>query len=326
MKIVFLDAFTAVRQDISCQHWYELADEVVIYERTLPEQTIEHAQGAEIIVTNKVIISREIMRQLPSLRYVGVLATGYNVVDVTAAAELGIAVTNIPAYSTDSVAQMVFAHLLNITNNVGAHSAAIHQGAWQTSKDFCFQLTEQQELAHQTMGIVGLGNTGTKVAQLALAFGMNLLVYSSKSQEQLKDMFGSIAPIRKAENINQLFAESDVVSLHCPLTDNTKHIVNRDTLSLMRKNAILINTGRGPLVDEQALADALREHRIYAAAVDVLTEEPPRNSSPLIGLDNCHLTPHIAWATTAARRRLLDIAFNNVRAFLNGEVLNRVEL
>ena len=318
MKIVELDGYAANPGDLSWDGFRELG-ELTVYDRTEPEDVLERAQGAQVILTNKVVITEELMEQLPDLRYIGVLATGYNVVDIPAARRHGIIVTNIPAYSTMSVAQMVMAHLLNITNQVALHSAAVKEGEWQRNKDFSFSLTPLIELDGKTLGIVGLGNTGTATARIAQSLGMRILAYSSKSAEALAQL-----GIEKAESYEQLFREADVLSLHCPLTEETKHLVNADRLQMMKPTAILINTGRGPLVDEKALAAALNECRIMAAGVDVLQEEPPRQGSPLIGARNCYITPHIAWATQAARVRLLDIALENIKAFLEGKPQNVV--
>ena len=318
MKIVELDGYAANPGDLSWDGFKELG-ELTVYDRTAPEDVLERAKGAQVILTNKVLITAELMDQLPELRYIGVLATGYNVVDIPAARKRGIVVTNIPAYSTMSVAQMVMAHLLNITNQVALHSEAVKQGEWQHNKDFSFSLTPLIELDGKTLGIVGLGNTGTATARIAQRFGMRILAYSSKSSEALQQM-----GIEKAESYEQLFREADVLSLHCPLTEETHHLVNTERLSWMKPTAILINTGRGPLVDEAALAAALNEGRIMAAGVDVLEEEPPRKGSPLITARNCYITPHIAWATKAARIRLLNIALENIKAFLNGKPQNVV--
>ena len=318
MRIVELDGYAANPGDLSWDGFKELG-ELTVYDRTAPEDVLERAKGAQVILTNKVVITEELMDQLPELQYIGVLATGYNVVDIPAARRRGIVVTNIPAYSTMSVAQMVIAHLLNITNKVALHSEAVRQGEWQRNKDFSFSLTPLIELDGKTLGIVGLGNTGTATARIALSLGMRVLAYSSKSAEALQQM-----GLEKAENYEQLFREADVLSLHCPLTEETKHLVNVERLKLMKPTAILINTGRGPLIDEEALADALNEGRIMAAGVDVLQEEPPRKGSPLISARNCYITPHIAWATQAARERLLNIALANVKAFLNGKPQNVV--
>ena len=318
MKTVILDGYTANPGDLSWDGLRKFGD-LTVYERTKPEELLERAKDADALLTNKVVIDAAAMAALPCLRYVGVLATGYNVVDIGEAHRRGIAVTNIPAYSTMSVAQMVFAHLLNITHHVERHAQAVRSGAWQSSKDFCFTLQSLVELDGLTMGIVGLGSIGSRVAQTAQAFGMKVMAVSSKPEEEL-----SRRGIRKATDLDELFSESDVVSLHCPLTDATRHLVDRRRLSLMKPTAILINTGRGPLVDEQALADALTERRLYAAGLDVLCEEPPRHGSPLIQAPRCFITPHIAWASLAARRRLIDIATDNVAAFLQGREQNRI--
>ena len=329
MKIVEMDGFAANPGDISWEPWRNIVTpeggkcEFVMYERTAPEQVVERAKDAEMVITNKVVFSKEVMEALPKLRYIGVLATGYNVVDTKAAKERGIVVTNIPAYSTQSVAQLAIAHLLHITNNVAEHDKVVHEGAWTRNADFSFWVSPQKELAGKTFGVVGLGNTGTATARIASAMGMKVLAFSSKSEQEMAKL--GIEGIQKAATIEELFKDSDVVSLHCPLTETTKHIVNRTTLSLMKSDAILLNTGRGPLIDEQALADALNEGRIYAAGVDVLTDEPPRNGSPLLTARNCHITPHIAWATLAARERLMQIAIETVKAFLRGEPQNVVQ-
>lgn len=318
IKIVILDGYTANPGDLS---WDGLKEhgELTVYDRTAPEQLLSRAEGAEVLLTNKVIIDAKAMAALPQLRYIGVLATGYNVVDIAEAHRRGIVVTNIPAYSTMSVAQMVMAHLLNITNQVALHAEAVRQGEWQQSLDFSFTKAPLIELDGLILGIVGLGHTGTATARMAQAMGMQVMAVSSKPEETLCQL-----GIRKAKDYEQLFREADVVSLHCPLTDETHHLVNRERLAFMKPSAILINTGRGPLLDEQAVADALANNRLYAVGVDVLTEEPPRNGSPLITAPRCHITPHIAWASSAARRRLIDIAIANVAAFLRGEALNRI--
>lgn len=323
MKLVELDAYVAGKSQLTFEGFDKLTFnggtvEAIEYDRTSPEETVERCKGAEIVLTNKVIMSDEIMEQLPDLKYIGVMATGYNVVDVEAAHRRGITVTNIPAYSTASVGQMVFAHLLNIALPVQQHSAAVHAGKWQSSPDFSFALTPLIELDGMTIGIVGMGNTGSVTARIANSFGMKVLAYTSKDQSQLPDY------VTKAASMDEIFSTADVVSLHCPLTPDTHHLVCERTLSLMKPTAILINTGRGPLVDEDALAKALRENKIYAAGIDVLTTEPPVNGSPLIGISNCHITPHIAWASMAARERLVRIAFDNVQAFLNGKPQNIV--
>lgn len=318
MTIVVLDGYVANPSDLSWDGLKELGD-LTVYERTSPDEVLERAQGAQVITTNKVLITAELMDQLPELQYIGVLATGYNVVDIPAARKRGIVVTNIPAYSTMSVAQLVMAHLLNITNQVALHSQAVTEGKWQTCMDFSFTLTPQIELNGKIFGIVGLGNTGTAAARIAQSLGMRVLAYSSKSAATLAAL-----GIDKADSYEQLFRESDVLSLHCPLTEDTHHLVNAERLSWMKPTSILINTGRGPLIDENSLADALNQGRIMGAGVDVLQEEPPRKGSPLIGARNCFITPHIAWATQAARSRLIKIAVANVKAFIEGKPQNVV--
>lgn len=316
MKIVALDGYAANPGDLSWDELKTLGD-CIIYERTTPEQVLERAEDAEILLTNKVIITAEHMAALPQLKYIGVLATGYNIVDVAAAKERGIIVTNIPAYSTPSVAQMVFAHLLNIAQQVKYHSDEVRSGRWSASKDFCFWDTPLLELRGMKIGIVGLGHTGYTTARIAIGFGMEVYAYTSKSSFQLP-------PEIKKMELDQLFAECDIVSLHCPLTEDTRELVNARRLKLMKPSAILINTGRGPLVNEQDLADALNNGQIFAAGLDVLSQEPPCPDNPLLTARNCYITPHIAWASTAARTRLMNILLDNVKGYLNGKVINNV--
>ena len=316
MKIVILDGFTANPGDLSWKGLEELGM-LTVYDRTRPEETVARAAEADIVLTNKVIINREMMAQLPQLKYIGVLATGYNVVDIEAAHERGIIVTNVPAYSTESVAQMVFAHLLTVTNRTEHYALQNRQGRWSKNPDFCYWDFPHLELAGKTFGIVGLGNIGRRVAEIALAFGMQVKALTSKSADTLP------AGIEKAD-LEVLLATSDVISLHCPLTDTTRHLINRDTLSKMRPSAILINTGRGPLVDDQAVASALAKGQLAAFCADVLTEEPPKADNPLLNQPNAFITPHIAWATEEARSRLLQVAISNVQAFLNAKPQNVV--
>ena len=318
MKIVILDGYTANPGDLSWDELKELGD-LTVYDRTRPEETIARCKGADIVLTNKVVMSREVMEALPTLRYIGVLATGYNVVDIEAAREQGIIVTNVPAYSTESVAQMVFAHLLTVTNRTEHYAILNREGRWSTNSDFCYWDTELTELAGKTFGIVGLGNIGNRVAQIALAFGMKVKALTSKASEALP------AGIEKA-SLEELLSTSDVVSLHCPLTDSTRQMINGQTLRLMKRSAILINTGRGPLVDDQAVADALEGGRLAAFCADVLTEEPPKADNPLLKQPNAFITPHIAWATREARSRLIQVATDNVRSFLSGKAINVVSM
>ena len=316
MKIVILDGYTANPGDLSWKGLEELGT-LTVYDRTRPEETVARAADVDIVLTNKVIINREVMAQLPQLKYIGVLATGYNVVDIEAAHEHDIIVTNVPAYSTESVAQMVFAHLLTVTNRTEHYALQNRQGRWTKNPDFCYWDFSHMELAGKTFGIVGLGNIGRRVAEIALAFGMQVKALTSKSANALP------AGIEKAD-LEELLASSDIISLHCPLTDSTRHLINRETLSLMRPSAILINTGRGPLVDDQAVAYALAEGQLAAFCADVLTEEPPKADNPLLSQPNAFITPHIAWATEEARSRLLQVAISNVRAFLNAKPQNVV--
>ena len=316
MKIVILDAYTSNPGDLSWEELEQLGD-LTVYDRTKPEETVARAAEADIVLTNKVIIGRREMEQLPRLKYIGVLATGYNVVDIEAAHERGIVVTNVPAYSTDSVAQMVFAHLLALTNRTEHYANQNRNGRWSSNADFSYLDSPLHELAGKTMGIVGLGNIGSRVAQIAVAFGMNVKALTSKPAEALPH------PIEKAD-LNELLATSDVVSLHCPLTSDTRHLINAETIKLMKPTAILINTGRGPLVDDNDLAEALSAGRIAAYCADVATEEPPRADHPLMKLPNSHFTPHIAWASVEARIRLIKTAADNVSAFLSHRPQNVV--
>lgn len=316
MKIVILDGYTANPGDLSWGSLKEMG-EVTVYERTRREEIAGRAADADIVLTNKVVMDREMMALLPRLKYIGVLATGYNVVDIEAARERDIIVTNVPAYSTESVAQTVFAHLLTVTNRTEHYAQQNRLGRWAENRDFCYWDTELTELAGKTMGIVGLGHIGRRVAEIALAFGMQVKAMTSKKAEDLP------AGIQKAE-LQSLLASADVVSLHCPLTEGTKHLIHRETLRLMKPSAILINTGRGPLVDDEALAEALNEGRLRAYCADVVTEEPPKADHPLLHAPNAFITPHIAWATVEARKRLLQTAIGNVEAFVNGHPVNVV--
>lgn len=317
MKIVVLDGYTLNPGDLSWNGLENLGD-VTIYDRTSPADVINRIGEAPIILTNKVIIDRNIMKACPNLKYIGVLATGYNVVDINAAHEQGITVTNIPAYSTASVAQMVFAHILNITNDIANYAHEARSGKWSTSPDFCYWNKPIIELADKTMGIVGLGNIGMAVAKIALSFGMKVLAATTKPQSSLPEGI-------TASTIDNVLKNADIISLHCPLTENTKEMINGESIKKMKRSAILINTGRGPLVNEQDLATALNNGDIAAFGADVLSIEPARADNPLLKAKNCYLTPHIAWATTEARTRLMSIAVENVRQFIAGEtVINKI--
>ena len=316
MKIVVLDGYGLNPGDLSWDAVSQLG-ELTVYDRTSSEEVIERSAGAEAILTNKTVITAEIMEALPDLKYIGVLATGYNVVNIDAAREKSIVVTNIPAYSTPSVAQMVFAHILNIAQQVQHHSEEVRKGRWTNNADFCFWDTPLIELREKKIGLVGLGHTGFNTARIAIGFGMQVTAYTSKSSLQLP-------PEIKKRTLDELFSECDIVSLHCPLTDETKELVNAERLRLMKPTAILINTGRGPLVNEQDLADALNAGKLYAAGLDVLSSEPPKADNPLLTARNCYITPHIAWASLEARTRLMDILVENIKAFQAGKPVNNV--
>jgi len=315
VKIVVLDGYTLNPGDLSWDALRALGD-CEIYDRTPPQETIARATGAEIVLTNKTLLGRREIDKLPQLRYVGVLATGYNVVDLAATAARGIVVTNVPTYGTQSVAQMVFAHLLHLVQHVGEHAMGVHRGKWTRSEDFCYWEFPLVELEGLTMGLVGLGRIARAVAKLAQAFGMEVLAFDPQAAETPDG-------VQRVE-LDALLARSDVVSLHCPLTEETRGLINAERLARMKPTAMLINTSRGPLVDEPALANALNAGRLAGAGLDVLSSEPPVASNPLLGARNCYITPHIAWATRAARARLLKTAVENVQAFLAGRARNVV--
>ena len=312
-KIVIIDGYVANSGDLSWDGLRE-SGELTVYDRTETADVIERSKGAWAILTNKVLYTADILEQLPGLEYIGVLATGYNNVDIDAARRLGITVTNVPAYSTDSVAQIVFAHLLNMTNDIRDYAESVERGEWGACADFSYRLRPFDELAGKTMGIIGFGNIGSRVAKIAQAFGMKVITTSGRLLPEGVERV----------TLDRLLGESDVVSLNSALTPETKGIINRDTLSKMKTGAMLINTSRGPLVDEEALAEALRSGKIAAAGIDVLCQEPPREGSPLIGCPGAYITPHIAWQSTQARQRLVDIATENLKAFAKGSPQNIV--
>lgn len=314
--IVVLDGYTVNPGDLS---WapLEALGSCRIHDRTPPGDVVSRSLGAQILLTNKAVLDASAIQQLPDLRYIGVLATGYNVVDLGGARERGISVTNVPAYSTASVVQLTFALLLELTHHVGQHAQGVRQGRWVRSPDFCYWEVPLQELAGQCFGIVGFGHVGRRVAQVAEAFGCRVLVHTRTP------------PTSRAGNVEfvdlaTLLRTSDVVSLHCPLTEATRHLINRESLGWMKPTAILLNTGRGPLVDEAALAEALNRSTLTGAGLDVLAAEPPPADNPLLNARNCLITPHLGWATRAARERLLARAADNVKAFLAGRPENVV--
>jgi glycerate dehydrogenase len=314
MKIVILDGYTLNPGDISWAGFETLGD-FIMYDRTHSDKIIKRSEDAEIILTNKTIINKDTIKQLPKLKYIGVLATGYNIVDVKAANERNIIVTNIPSYGTSSVAQMVFALLLELTQNVGHHSNSVRSGGWNESEDWCYWDRPLIELDDLTMGVIGFGRIGKATADIARAFGMRVIANDTGKTKSISDWV-------KMVNQDTLFRESDVVSLHCPLTSDNKHFVNSEKISLMKRSAILINTSRGLLINEEDLAHALNSKRIAGAGLDVLSKEPPDETNPLLSAKNCIITPHIAWATKAARQRLMNIAVSNLKSYLNGKPVN----
>lgn len=316
MKIVLLDAHTANPGDVSWQP-LEVLGTCVVHPRTPVAETVARCADAQAVITNKAPLTREMLAALPDLKYIGVTATGYNIVDVAAARERGIIVTNVPGYSTPAVAQLVFALLLELTNHVGHHARSVADGRWAACPDFCYWDQPVIELAGRTLGVVGYGDIGAAVARIGVAFGMRVLASRREWKSPPPDGI-------EAATTDEIFARSDAMSLHCPLTEATRHLVSERTLGLMKPGAFLINTGRGPLVDEQALADALNAGRIAGAGLDVLSVEPPSAGNPLIGARNCLITPHIGWASREARVRLIAQTAANLQAFLDGNPINVV--
>ncbi|MCK8043855.1 D-2-hydroxyacid dehydrogenase [Shewanella sp. 1CM18E] len=316
MKIVVLDGYTLNPGDLDWQPLTALG-ELTVYERCDANNILPRSQGAEIIFTNKTPLDEALLTQLPKLKYIGILATGTNVVDLTVAEKLGIIVTNVPAYGPDAVAQMVFAHILHATQQVALHSGAVKSGQWSQSADFCFTLSPLQSLKGKTIGLIGFGDIAKVVAQIALAFGMQVLVNTRNSEVQLP------VGCSWAER-DELFAQSDIISLHCPLTADTQELINAEVLDCMKPSAMLINTARGGLIDEQALANALNSDLLAYAGVDVLSSEPPAANNPLLSAKNISISPHNAWATIEARQNLLNIAVDNLSCFIKDEHKNRV--
>ena len=311
MKIVVLDGYAANPGDLS---WaaLEALGNLTVYDRTAPEEVVARIGDAELALTNKTELTRAHLAAAPKLRYVGVIATGYNVVDVVAARELGITVTNVPAYSTDSVAQLTIALLLEICSHVGEHNRAVQAGRWASNPDYCFWDYPLIELAGKTMGVIGYGRIGRRVAELARCLGMKVVAWTRTPRDP------------ECVSLDELLRVSDVISLHCPLFPETRGLINRETISRMKDGVILLNTSRGPLIDDLALCEALRSGKVYAAGADVAAVEPITADNPLLGLPNMILTPHIAWATLEARTRLLDVAAKNAQAFLKGAPVNVV--
>lgn len=316
MRIVVLDGYTLNPGDLSWDALNEFG-EITVHDRTPPDLVLERSKAAGALLTNKTVLDGEIIRSLPDLKYIGVLATGINVVDLQAARECSVTVTNVPVYGTRSVAQMTFALLLELAHHVGEHSRSVRDGQWSSSVDFSFWNYSLIELDGMIMGVVGFGDIGQAVAKIARAFGMEVLVNTRRPDP-------AVFPEIRFVDLEKLFARSDVVSIHCPLTPETENLVNLSRLGLMKKSAFLINTSRGPIVDEAALAESLNEGRVAGAALDVLSTEPPGEDNSLLSAKNCIITPHIAWATQAARGRLMDTVVENLRAFMDGRVRNVV--
>ncbi len=317
-RLVILDAYATNPGDLSWAPLEALAD-CTIYDRTPPAEALARVGDAEAVLLNKGVLSAETILQAPNLKYVGIMATGCNTIDLPAAKQRGLVVCNVPGYSTPSVAQHTFALLLELSNHVGRHAANVRAGGWTRNPDYCYWLTPQIELADLTLGIIGFGQIGQAVARIAVAFGMRVLA-------NRRDTIQPPPPGVEYADLNQLFAESDVISLHCPLTPQTKGIIHAARLAQMKPSAFLITTSRGPLVVESDLAAALAEGEIAGAAVDVLSTEPPPADNPLLQAPNCLITPHLAWATAAARKRLIDIVAENLRAYLNGHTINQIPL
>lgn len=318
MKIVVMDGKGVNPGDMSWKQIQQFG-ELIVYERTASEEIIDHVGDAVIVLTNKTVFDEDTIAKLKNVKYIGVLATGYNVVDLKAASKRGIVVTNIPAYSTDSVAQMTFAHILNVTNHVDHYARASRDGEWSRCPDFCYWDKPLVELAGKTIGIIGLGNIGMKVASIALNFGMNVIAYTSKEPKELPN------GINKA-SIDNILSDSDIISLHCPLTKQTRELINKDSIAKMKRSVIVVNTGRGPLVNEEDVANALHNGLIGAYCADVMCSEPPSADNPLFVEQNAYITPHVAWASKEARIRLMDIAEKNIHSFLSGKPINVVNI
>ncbi len=317
MRIVVLDAYTLNPGD---NPWDQVAalGELVLYDRSAPEEVLARAAGAEVILLNKTPLRAETLEKLPDLRHISVLATGYDIVDAAAAGRLGISVSNAPAYGVEAVAQQAMSLLLELCRGVGRHDLSVKNGDWARCPDWCYWLTPQRELAGLVMGLIGFGHNGRRVGELAHAFGMEVLAYTVPAGEP-----PAYGPFRFVE-LDELFRVADVISLHCPLTEATRHIVNRESLSGMKPNAFIINTARGPLVDEEAVAEALVNGRLGGYGTDVLSVEPPAADNPLLTAPNTLITPHISWATLGARRNIMGIVAGNIRAYLAGSPVNLV--
>ena len=317
MKIVVLDGYTLNPGDQSWEAFTELGD-FACYDRTAPEDTIKRIGDAEAVITNKTFISAAIIKACPTIKYIGALSTGINDIDIAAATERGIPVCNIPNYSTAAVAQLVFAHLLNICHHVENHSEAVHNGEWTKNPDFCFWNFPLIELAGKTLGIIGFGETGQATAKIAQAFGMDVLAYTRNPKKELENNN------LKYADLDQVLGTSNVISLHCPLSKSTQSLINKDTINKMKDGVIIINTSRGGVIAEKDLAEALETNKVSAAGLDVTSIEPIQEDNPLLNAKNCFITPHIAWAPLQTRIRLMNIAVENLKAFISGSPINQV--
>lgn len=316
MKIVNLDGYTTNPGDLSWD-WLEKYGDYTIYDRTAQDEVIERSKDADILIINKTVITADMLYQMPKLKYIGLQSTGYNVVDCKAARERNIVVSNIPAYSTNAVAQLVFSFILQTTNKVSLHSNAVFDGEWCKCPDFCFWKAPLYELDGKTIGIIGFGSIGQRVSVIAKAFGMKVLAYTPHPKP---DLFKDVRFV----DLDTLLTESDFITCHCPLTPKTENLINKETLSKMKSSAVLINTSRGPVINDYDLAEALNNNKIQAAGLDVLTVEPPSDDNPLLKAKNCYITPHIAWAAYETRARLLTILEENLKAFIDGKPQNVV--
>lgn len=314
MKIVILDGYTENPGDLDW-NGFEALGETIVYDRTSPEDTISRIGNADVVITNKTVIDKNVLNACPCIRYIGVLATGYNVVDVKTALEKRIIVTNIPTYGSNAVGQFAIALLLEVCHHIGHHNKVVHDGKWSENLDWCFWDYPLIELADKTIGILGFGKIGQVTGRIAHALGMNVLAYDKNSREH---------PYAKYVSLDELFAQSDVIALHCPLFPETKEIINKDNIAKMKKGVIIINNSRGQLINEKDLAEALKSGDVYAAGLDVVSSEPIMPDNPLLAAPNCIITPHISWAPKESRKRLMDIAVDNLAAFLKGDPINVV--
>lgn len=316
MKLVVLDSYAAVSNDLTLDGLNQFCDSLSVYDRTPPELTVERIGDAEMVIVNKTVLSKEVLSKCPNVKYIGLFATGYNIIDIDYARERGIVVSNAPAYSTAGVAQLTFALILQFYNMVDKHDRMVHEGQWQNCIDFCFYDRGISELQGKTIGIIGFGAIGKKVAQLANAFDMNVLVHSRTVYTEYTNV--------SFVSLDTLLQNSDIVSLHCPLFKETEKMINKQALDKMKSSSIIINTSRGGMVDEQALADALNSGKIKGAGIDVVSVEPILSGNPILTAKNCVITPHIAWAGKETRERLIGIVCENVKSFLDGKPKNNV--